>query len=423
MDFKSLKKILILEKLIGFGAIAFLLLKFTNQDNDFRVFYHAGQLTRHGVIPWNPNDNPQQMFLYGPLTALTLIFFTMFKYKYAILILRLLTLSIAFFGANYILKSQKFALRISLSLLFLLLFPIRANLEYGGLGLIYAAFVGFAIFLLAKRKDFHSEVTAGFLFAIAIDFKPQIYLPCLVFLIIMKKTWALLMAIVTLAIGWIIFWLNYQNSMALYIHSLHGRSKLLSSSVEQMDLRAILIQLNLAPRWADLIVFVLYIILIILAWHFRKDKFHLFLIFLISFLLLPFFHSTDLTLIFVLLLITVRLKEQVFDPSLKMTLLALTLASAWSNSLSGALLATISILLVVALPKQNRSSQFLGYGMSLIPILFQIVVRHFPSIENVTRHILNYISCWVAVLAISKSTNFSKFFRSFIMDSQPQSLQ
>lgn len=423
MKVRSSRNKLILENTIGLGAIAFFLLKFSNQDNDFRVFYHAGQLIRHGLTPWNPNDNPQQMFLYGPLTALALTLFTFLKYKYAILLLRLLTLIVAFFGAQYLLRKQKIEMRLSFSLLFLFLFPIKANLEYGGLGIIFAALVGYAFLVLAKSNKIFLEIVAGTLISLAIDFKPQIYLPCLILLSLARRMWAVMAVLVPITIGWIILEIINPNSISQYIHSLQNRSKLLSSSIEQMDLRAIFVQFNFSPRLSDCLVISLFVIFALLAYLFRKNIPSLFVFASLAFMLLPFFHSTDLVLIYVLVLSNIILTENTQPLSLLMILLSLSMASVWSNSISGAFLATISLSFVVFLLKQNQNIKIFGYGISTIPVLFPLFVRHFPNSENLARHIFNYTACLVAIFAISKSPSLPKVLFSFNKRLQQQSPQ
>jgi hypothetical protein len=423
MKVRSSRSILILENTIGLGVIAFFLFKFSNQDNDFRVFYHAGQLTRHGLAPWNPNDNPQQMFLYGPLTALALTLFTFLKYKYAILLLRVLTLMVAFFGAQYLLRKQRIEMRLSFSLLFLFLFPIKANLEYGGLGIIFAALVWYAFLVLAKSNKIFLEMVAGILISLAIDFKPQIYLPCLILLSLARRVWAVMAILVSMTIGWVILEIINPSSISLYMRSLQNRSKLLSSSIEQMDLRAIFVQINFLSRLSDFLVFSLFVIFALLAYQLRKNIPGLFLFVSLAFMLLPFFHSTDLVLIFALILSTIILNEKTQPLILLMILLSLSMASVWSNSISGALLATISVAFVVILLKQNQNIKIFGYGISAIPVLFSLFVRHFPDSENLARHIFNYTACLVAILAISKSPKLPKLLFRFNKRLQQQSPQ
>ena len=145
---------------------------FQNPRSDFRLFYDAATELLNGFSPWLAATHPpDQVFLNGAGTLSILTFFTMFNFETAIALLRFLIVIVtAIFVWDVTRKSDK-NLRTALILLALTSIPLRANLEYGAIGLL----MFFGWYFALKSEFRNSYLLKAVALAITLDFKPQLF--------------------------------------------------------------------------------------------------------------------------------------------------------------------------------------------------------------------------------------------------------
>ncbi len=375
--------------------------------NDYRTFYSAGISVRDLESPWDVNKgNEFSAYLNGPISALSLSALTLFPYEISLLILRVITLALIpytlkrFFSFFHISCSSE--MRYNLSTLLILTFPIRACLEYGQLSGIYLSC--FVIFLAAdKSKDSGFQLFAlGLLTCIMLDYKPQIFLPILIFLPY-RSIHFLYGLIGGITSAWFInFFVTGDTFFNAWLDAILARSETVSNRGDQMSLYSLL---NLNQTESTILLFVLLSTAAFSVIRSEQMKNldrgqRLLLSLLLWSTLTPFSHPTDMLIsqLFIFALI-LRLSGNV---NAHLAWLALGFGAVWSNSLIPSSIVFLSLFLF------SRKSIFSNRHLNLLiqfliltpPIIFSFISIRFPSLEGAARQLLNYLSILIPVVML-----------------------
>jgi hypothetical protein len=376
---------------------------FQNPRSDFRLFYDAATELLNGFSPWLAATHPpDQVFLNGAGTLSILTFFTMFKFETAIALLRFLIVIVtAIFVWDVTRKSDK-NLRTALILLALTSIPLRANLEYGAIGLLM--FFGWYFALKSEFKN--SYLLKAVALAITLDFKPQLFWVNLFLVLALPKIGKVIF-FSTLILPWIIESLFLKRILIFdWIEVLLQRTKLAQSDNLQMDLACILRLMGINNIFS-LTIF----LLSICCYVFFLFKYNRLKIVLDSPLLLlgfsvafnVFLHPTDLTVFlpFLLILLT-RLSNSSFM-NLVIVVFGLGLMNVWSNNYKFAIAqSVISILVfIMVVGKANLLSKLSGTLILCAPICFVYFSQFGDGWENLLRNSMNYFGFLSIVLFVT----------------------
>lgn len=365
---------------------------FQNPRSDFRLFYNAATELLNGFSPWLAATHPpDQVFLNGAGTLSILTVFTLFNFETAIALLRLsMVLITAIFVWDITKKSGK-NLRLALLLLALTSIPLRANLEYGAIGLLM--FFGWYFALKSEFKN--SYLLKAVALAITLDFKPQLFWVNL-FLILALPKIGKIVFFSTLILPWIIQSFLLRHILIFdWIEVLLQRTKLAQSDNLQMDLACILRLIGF-----NNIVSVTIFLLTICSYIFFLIKYNRFRIVLSSPLLLlgssvafnVFLHPTDLSVFlpFLLILLTRLSSERVTN--LRLIIFGIGLMNVWSNNYKFAIAqSAISIFVIMIIfGKVSLMKKLMSVVILCSPIYFVYFSQFGGGWENLLRNSLNY---------------------------------
>jgi len=390
---------------IIFSSIVCVYFQVKGLGNDYRTFYSAGIKVRDLESPWDVNKgNEFSAYLNGPISALSLTALTLFPYEISLFIVRVITLVLipyalkGFFSSFHISCSAE--MRYYLSTLLILTFPIRACLEYGQLSGIYLSC--FVIFLAAvkSKKNGFQLFAFGLVSCIMLDYKPQIFLPILIFL--PYRSIHFLFGLMSgVASAWFInFIVTGDTFFNAWLDAILARSQTVSNRGDQMSVYSLL---NLNQTETKIMLLVL---LFTAAFSVIRSKQlknldrcqRILLSLLLWSALTPFSHPTDMLIsqLFIFALI-LRLSGNV-----NLVLLALGFGAVWSNSLIPSSIVFFSLFLLSRKSILSNSNLNLFIQLLILtpPVIFSFISIRFPILEGAARQLLNYVSILIPVVML-----------------------
>jgi hypothetical protein len=401
MTFKSVTKSNLFCTVLALAVSTVLFEHFRGSNNDFQVYFQAGRRYAGGQIPWNPSAGTSSMFLYGPLTA---SFFAIYQYLGAntgLVMIRLGTLGVTLALSLVMTSKQNLRIRLLTILLIFSFFSLRSNLENGSIGFLEGIIGLFGVFLTFKKKhprQKFSMLVSGFFLALPFDYKPQLYFMILGVVYFLPK-WSRISFLFTISIAWSINLAMFGlRGFDQYISTLLNRTKGLSTGIEQMDLRAILIQLTGRSLLGGILwILICATALILITRNFYPVESGIKLMFCAQFFLIlsvPFLHATDLFLIFVLY------SQYLVAPQRRASncirYMGIAFCISWTNSFYFSFIILVLLSLWIYLDtlsdfRKISRSDILNIACSFFVLLLPICVLCFPESENVTRHVINYL--------------------------------
>lgn len=409
--FASFKNLFPLSLLIfsTLGILEILYFQSRGLGNDFSVFYKAANAVLNGENPWMVGDDKlYSAYLNGPLASVLIACFGLLKFEYAIFVARLLSV----FLIPYIVKetSKLFLNGLSLdknrtysiSSILLLSFPVRANLEYGQLFIIFLALFVASVSLLSRiRSPWRSALVSGAMLEVCIEYKPQVFLFYAAAILIKNRRVALGILLTGSLSGLVSTILTRDYPFRTWLIGIKERSGGGISTSDQMNLYVLLT------------CGFLFIFLLVLGSYFfysRKSGalrissvvgWNLFLNFVLLSTFLNFYlHPTDIFFVLVLLGIAHSTNPRSVPASL-----AMGLALVWSNN---PLVVLISILIVFLLVGNFKYLNILIW--LILPNALFIVIKHIDgNLETRLRQTLNFIVVIAVMLSLEPSFIKSKF--------------
>jgi hypothetical protein len=371
---------------------------FRGLGNDFPVFYRAGIAARHLEDPWATSiDVTYAAYLNGPISSLLLGIISILGYDLALLLVRVATVAfvpILLFFLNRRLdifpKSQFW----QISTLIILSYPVRANLEYGQLFIIFFT-IAVLPRIVNKTTTTRLDIFSGITIATAVDYKPHIFLILLPLVLINRKV--LIGFSGTILVSALISSImTKQFPFVVWASQILKRGQSISESSDQMSLNGIFH--NLGLHWnttvAVSVVLISFLILrsrgLFSRMNFEQKSLY------IGICILPFslfVHPTDLFMYSIILSISViqNFKSQ------PLVLLFIGSGFVWSNSLYIALFLGVLTLFILN-PRNLRQWISISF-LSIQPVIFTVVAGQSLNWEMSMRHVLNFqaviVSCFL----------------------------
>jgi hypothetical protein len=371
---------------------------FRGLGNDFPVFYRAGIAARHLEDPWATSiDVTYAAYLNGPISSVLLGIISILEYDLALLLVRVATVAlvpILLFFLNRRFGIFPHSQFWQISTLIILSYPVRANLEYGQLFIIFFTIAALPR-LITKTTTTRLDIISGITIATAVDYKPHVFLILLPLVLMNKKvligfSGAIFVGAVISSI------MTKQFPFVVWASQILKRSQSIGESSDQMGLNGIFH--NLGLHWSVTVA----VSAVLLSFLILRSR-GLFSIMsleekslYIGICILPFslfVHPTDLFMYSIILSMSVM---QNFK-SKQLVFLFIGSSFVWSNSLYIALIFGVLTLFILN-PKNLRewvSTSFL----SIQPVIFSVVSGQLVNWEMSMRHILNFqaviVSCFL----------------------------
>lgn len=376
---------------IGLGIFEILYFQSRGLGNDFTVFYKAARAVLEGDNPWLVGDDKiYSAYLNGPIATLLITSFGVLKYSHALLFARALSVFLIpyivrkiskFFSSPSVLTSNQI---YAISSILLFTFPVRSNLEYGQLFVIFLALFVTSISLLLKREhSWKSLFIAGVLLEICIEYKPQVFL--FYGLIILFNFRRVIPSIVLTGLfsALISSLLTHDIPFRTWLTAIWDRSGGGVSTIDQMNIYALLSSGN---------IFICMVVGAFAIFYSRQNETlklsseknwkPIFTFFLLSTLLNFYLHPTDLLLPVILLALV-----QFSNPSSIRIYMAIGFAIVWSNNPLIVVLSSALVLLIMNNFRNVKKSIFL-----LFPnIVFLLLVFLDHNLETRLRQTFNFI--------------------------------
>ena len=378
--------------LIFFSLAILITLYYTKYGlgNDFRVFYQAAEYARGLSNPWFSSVDPiYSAYVNGPLTAIVISPLSLLSIDAAIFFVRFLSvvsiplnlwLLAKILNVSFSFSSHK--LWIASSLL-LFSFPVRANLEYGQLFLLFTLFFTFAVFFLHSFSSGWVHLSSGILLGITLDYKPQVF--GIVSLILILRFRRVILGVV---ISWLFgalvsVWLTDSSPFLVWLKAINLRKDGGFNSSDQMNLVA------LVNNGLVLALLVLFLVGVgssrIYRYWFSTNRdipnLDWYLGSLVGFIFIPYLHPTDMYVVGICLVIRLIQRD---SPILW---IGFGFLITWSNSLEVFVIQSISVFVLSALLNFNRSF----VGVSAIPSLIMLTVVELSiGSESLTRKSMNF---------------------------------
>jgi hypothetical protein len=388
---------------VGLGIFEILYFQSRGLGNDFTVFYKAARAVLEGNNPWLVGDDKlYSAYLNGPIATLLITCFGVPKYGHALLLAR----SFSVFLIPYIVrKVSEFFLSTSLltsnqiyaiSSVLLFTFPVRSNLEYGQLFVIFLALFVTSISLLLKSENsWKSLIIAGVLLEICIEYKPQVFL-FYGLAILFKFRRALPSLLLTGVFSALVSsLLTHDIPFRTWITAIWDRSGGGVRTIDQMNIYALLSRDN---------IFIGLLVGAFAIFYFRQyETFKLlsekkwkliFTFFLLSTLLNFYLHPTDLLLPVIFLVLV-----QFSNPSSVRIYVAIGFAIVWSNN---PLLVLLSSALVFLIMNNFRNIKKCIW-LFLPNIVFLLLVFLDHNLETRLRQTFNFIAIIAIFILIESS--------------------
>jgi hypothetical protein len=384
---------------ILFSSLLVLFFQRKGLGNDFPTFYEAGKSIHSLSSPWAVNaENEYTAYLNGPATSLVFGLFAFFPYQIALLLVRVLSLSLIPLAFKSI--CRMFGLEVSskriylVSSITLFTFPVRANLEYGQFAIIFSSVFIIALNSARVHSKLPNQFLLGLISATVLDYKPQLFLPvilifCLGYLNVIYGF------IVGCTFSIVTSWVLSGNLMSSWSNAVLGRSQQSANGGDQMSPYALL---NLSRTAIYEIAVILTIVF--LANHIlgirKYDQSKRFAFVLISFTvwsaITPFSHPTDM---YISILVGFSILFTSSNPKTSLVfLILLSFTLTWSNNL---LITALSTLVIFILIMNTHSDKNLMRPFNIIVFLMALnllplISRFVPSWEGHTRQIMNLAS-------------------------------
>ena len=298
---------------------------FNNLNNDFQVFYKAGQDLRNGVNPWGNRFDPNAMYLNGSSTLILFSILSFFPLEVAIFFVRALSLVMVAFAIIYVRSLVNIIAQPQLIIFLLLAFPVRSALEYGQLTIIFSAIAFYLLMRLSNRSVETIWIILGVV--LILDFKPHIFIGVVTYLLLMHR-FALLIKV-------FFVWLVFQIIVGLYCHlipfmemlkAISFRSETVSEGDDSFSIVSIF---DFDSRWSTVISLCSVLMYVIYSSSTRRDPASgLLSITAFSLLTTPLLHPTDLMLLLLVFVIKTELTQ--------ISSLIMGMFFVWSPQFSGA---------------------------------------------------------------------------------------
>lgn len=380
------------------------------QGGDFPIFYEASKMTLNLSNPWDSVSDPvYSAYLNGPITSLLISPLGLMSQDLALELVRFLSIVMVpyltfeisrLFFPNFKLNllDRKFWL---ISTLVLLSFPIRANLEYGQMFLLFAALAASSL-RFARSNSRVQLFLSGLLIGFCCDYKPQCFL-IFSLLICFSRFLAFIGGLTSILLGgFISSMLTSRLPYEAWIEVLRKRMGGGAKTGDQMHLYS----LSSNRLLTTLLIGVLFSGIVVLAFpNWNRDNLgwrpsFLLVIFTVTFFA-PWMHSTDLVFFSVCAMIL-----HVASPLNWLSYVSIGAFLVWSNNLAiSAIVVFVAWFLILISQRFTSFSQFCSYSFVAIPsIIFPLSVHFGPSLEESQRK-------WWGLLALYLVTLFSARFR------------
>jgi len=387
------------------GIAEFIYFSLRGKGYDFPVFYEAGQLLLNFQSPWDAVIDPiYSAYLNGPLTALVISPLAILPQNITLAITRILSIVLipflTFQISKYFFPLQEFSYlnkKIWLASSFILFtFPIRANLEYGQLFIVFLAFAVSAL-RFSRYESTKFLLLAGFLIGLCCDYKPQCFI-IFGLLICFKNRYIFLGVILSVISGaFLSTILTHKPPYLVWADVIFKKFKG-GVTGDQMHIYAVF-----PGFWSQVITVVICAVTLLYLFKNRYAKSiphkNILIVFL-SVLLSPWMHPTDLVLFSLFTVgIAIRHNGLTFFSSL-----ALGTLLVWSNNLVISILIVALSVFILFLYLGRSHNKYLTKILFIVlpPILFALVSNKNPAIEDLLRKFvgLGSLFCITALAAI-----------------------
>lgn len=394
-----------------FGIAELIYFTANGKGNDFPIFYEASRLTLDLNSPWESVSDPvYSAYLNGPMTALLISPLGLMNQDLALGLVRFFSITVVpylvfqtsklfFPNLNLNLSDRTFWL---ISTLVLLSFPIRANLEYGQMFLLFAALAASSL-RLARSKSHVQLFLSGLLIGICCDYKPQCFL-VFSLLICFSKLFILIGGVTSILLGGLISSiLTSSFPYATWMEALQKRMGGGARTGDQMHLYSLTSNTFLTVAIV-VSLFLAALVLTISNWrrnNLERQQIHLIIIFTVTFFA-PWMHSTDLVFFSICGMILYFVRPLNWLSSLSMGTFLV-----WSNNLVVSAF-VVSIAFFLVLNSQQITSflkYFSNYFVAIPAVVFPMTVLFFPSLEESHRK-------WWGLLGVYLVTLFSAGFKT-----------
>ena len=373
------------------------------QGNDFPIFHRAGSAMQSLEDPWLTSSDPTySIYLNGPNTSLFFMLSSLLPLDQGLLLVRVLTVGSIPILARIVLKQFGFEAFVwSASLLLLCSFPVRSNLEYGSLYVIYLFLAIFTITFAKLNQTLSAHVSIGVFTGLCLDYKPQSFLFLLLILGNRFRVFGFLATLISGSTISVIFtgMFPYQR----WLETILVRSESTFKSPDQMSILGISWELGI-PLWIPgfiVLFFLANVAFWISTFWSHGNRIFLSCAGFIALAWLNFFlHPTDLMIVPILLILSVVISTG--GDQVKVQYFALGACLVWSNNFWVQLCILLAVLIGIhKFPRFKEGALWL-----LIPsCVFAISLQLFPDEQNVIRHLFNYIPVAICLLKVDRLIN------------------
>lgn len=200
---------------------AYLILNsFKNESGDFGIYYQAAFGFRNGEIPYFFDAQSNNMYLNGPIFGILLIPFTYLSAVNALTAWRILTICLTVVLFRCLYKGHNQSILSILLPIFIIAFPWRNNFANTSLVIISLALLVFFYKWTLEGKQVHAAIVL----CLALELKPYIALPFLLFIFI-DKNWLVIkyVFLYTLVMN-VIYYVIWKTSYIDWLNSIFSRS-------------------------------------------------------------------------------------------------------------------------------------------------------------------------------------------------------
>lgn len=392
-----------------FGVAELVYFTINGKGNDFPIFYEASRLTLALKSPWDSVSDPvYSAYLNGPITSVLISPLGLVDQDLALGFVRFLSIGVVPYLAFQTSKllfpnlelnplDRKFWL---ISTFVLLSFPIRANLEYGQMFLLFAALAVSSLRLAQSNSPVHLFLS-GLLIGICCDYKPQSFL-IFSLLICFSKLLIFIGGAASVLVGGLTSSaLTSDFPYATWAEVLQKRMGGGSRTGDQMHLYSLTSNAFYTTVLVVLLASAVVALLISTRGLRNLERPQIFslVIFTVTFFA-PWMHSTDL--VFFSLYAVILYFTHPLSWTSSLTLGAFLV---WSNNLVVSMfVVSVSLILVLTYKRITPILKSCSYGFVAIPaVIFPLTVLFFPSLEESHRK-------WWGLLGIYLVTLFSTGF-------------
>jgi hypothetical protein len=371
----------------------FLLMRFSGSNNDFKVFYQASFDLLHGFNPWLGSNDPNTMYLYGPVTTLAIAPISMININTAVFILRIVSIfSLWIIAYRLHFPETRVNREVYLAIL-LLSVGTTSNLFYGQLQIpIFCGFIYIAHCLLQEKRKPITVLIISFLSCIMLDQKPHIAIFVLIILFKCGRYKELILILVTEILAGTIVSIQIRSIWFLdYLDALLFRLESTRNGRDSMALMSIFSEFGFSSsKWIFLFI---YFAGIFIACKFNDSNRERTILVLPILILLstPLLHPSDL--LYVLPLIVLLVEREMHGILVPLRLIMVSCAFAWSNQISISVsIAILTFFIVTSTSKQRRIRSISNFVLAIIPsLVIPVIFINFPAQEGLGRHIVNFL--------------------------------